>query len=69
MTNSAQYFIDYFITNKVQCRTFKNDDKLTAKLEGIQSAIDEGYLRTTKLIDGVRVSATNKLTALYNKNI
>jgi hypothetical protein len=65
MTNSSQYFIDYFIFNKIQCRTFANNEKLTEKLNGIQSGIDEGYLRTTKLIDGVRVSATNKLTALY----
>ena len=66
MTESSKYFIEHFKINKVQCRTFINDSKLNAKLEGIQSAIDEGLLRVKVVVCGsVRVSATNKLTEQY----
>lgn len=67
LTEQSEYFITHFIENKVQSRVFKNDSNLLKKLEGIDSAIKEGYLRTTTLVDGsVRVSATVKLSDYYN---
>jgi len=66
LTEESKCFVTYFMNNRVQSRIFKNDDKLSKKLEGIESAIREGYLRTLNLLDGsVRVSATIKLSTLY----
>lgn len=67
LSKESQYVVSHFRQNKLQAIVFKNDEKLNSKLAGIESAVSKGYLRTTNLIgDGVRVSATLKLSSIIN---
>lgn len=67
LSNESKFVVNVFIQNKIQSITFKGDTKLTKKLAGIQTAINEGYLFTKPIADSedISVKATSKLMKLY----
>lgn len=71
LSNESLFVIEYFKANKLQRVIIKQDDRQLLKLDGIQSACNNGWLTAKKhpLTDDYIIRATNKLIETYKSYI